>query len=391
MKESGFFQKDLIFSVKSWLILMNYKQMAAFINHIGTALPANLTDQSRIADFMVSHLGLDKNEEKRLRVLYRASGIKQRYSVLKDFGENLNGQSFFKEDVAFPSAKPRMLIYQHHAITLAKEACDKALEASDFRKEEITHLIAVSCTGMYAPGLDIELVDRLGLPTSTQRTSINFMGCYAAFNAMKVAQNIIAANENSKVLIVCVELCSIHLQEKKDDENLLANAIFGDGAAAMLLSSQVSNRSLEMENFYNDLALHARDEMGWYIGDHGFEMRLSSKVPDVIKEGIGELTNRLLEKIQLKISDIDFFAIHPGGKRILDVIEEKLHITREQNSVAREILRTHGNMSSPTVLFVIKSILDNMTIEDDEKHLLSFAFGPGLTLESAVLKTHIHA
>ncbi|MEP1035503.1 type III polyketide synthase [Ekhidna sp.] len=365
--------------------------MPAYINHIGTALPPNLTDQNQIADFMVSHLRLDEKEEKKLRVLYRASGIKQRYSVLRDFSENLNGQSFFKEDVAFPSAKPRMLIYQHHAINLAKEACQQAMSASSIKSEEISHLIAVSCTGMYAPGLDIELVDKLGLKTSTQRTSINFMGCYAAFNAMKVSQNIIEANSNAKVLIVCVELCSIHLQEKKDDENLLANAIFGDGAAAMIVSSQPSERSLEMQNFYSDLALDARDEMGWYIGDHGFEMHLSSKVPDVIKEGIGELTNSLLEKIQLKISDIEFFAIHPGGKRILDVIEEKLQITKDQNSNAREILRTHGNMSSPTVLFVIKSILDGLTSADDQKHLLSFAFGPGLTLESAVLKTHVHA
>lgn len=365
--------------------------MSAFINHIGTALPPNLTDQNQIADFMVSHLRLDKREEKKLRVLYRASGIKQRYSVLRDFGENLNGQSFFKEDAKFPSAKPRMLLYQDHAIRLANEACSKVLKASGLSNNEISHLIAVSCTGMYAPGLDIELVDKLGLNTSTERTSINFMGCYAAFNAMKVAQNVIKANADAKVLIVCVELCSIHLQQKTDDENLLANAIFGDGAAAMILSSKPSKNSLEIKNFYSDLALHAADEMGWYIGDHGFEMHLSSRVPDVIKEGIGELTNRLLEKIQLGISDIDFFAIHPGGKRILDVIEEKLQITKEQNSKAREILRTHGNMSSPTVLFVIKSILDELTDKDDQKHLLSFAFGPGLTLESAVLKTHINA
>ncbi|MEQ8905418.1 type III polyketide synthase [Ekhidna sp.] len=365
--------------------------MPAYINSIGTALPANLTDQSQIADFMVKHLALDEHEERKLRVLYRASGIKQRYSVLRDFKENLNGQSFFKEDVAFPSAKPRMLIYQKHAINLANDAAENAFDSSGVRKNEITHLISVSCTGMYAPGLDIELIDRLGLPTSTQRTSINFMGCYAAFNAMKVAENIIAANPNSNVLIVCVELCSIHLQEKKDDENLLANAIFGDGAAAVIVSSKASGRSLEMKNFYSDLALNARDEMGWYIGDHGFEMHLSNKVPDVIKDGIGELTNRLLEKIQLQVSDIDFFAIHPGGKRILDVIEEKLKISKEQNLPAREILKTHGNMSSPTVLFVIKRILDDLKKEDDQKHLLSFAFGPGLTMESAVLKTHVNA
>lgn len=365
--------------------------MPAFINSIGTAVPANLASQSQIADFMVNHLHLNEEEERKLRVLYRASGIKQRYSVLRDFSKNLNGQSFFKENETFPSAKPRMLIYQQHAIKLARKACEEAISSSEIEKKEISHLIAVSCTGMYAPGLDIELINQLGLATSTQRTSINFMGCYAAFNAMKVARHIIAADPAANVLIVCVELCSIHLQEKKDDENLLANAIFGDGAAAMLVSARPLVRSLELTNFYSDLAPEAKDEMGWYIGDHGFEMHLTSRVPDVIKDGIGQLTHRLLDEIKLRVSDIDFFAIHPGGKRILEVIEEKLEISREQNKPARDILQSHGNMSSPTVLFVIKSIMDALTVEDDQKYLLSFAFGPGLTMESAVLKTHVHA
>ncbi|WP_420317568.1 type III polyketide synthase [Ekhidna sp.] len=365
--------------------------MAAFIQSIGTSLPPNLASQDQIADFMAEHLNLSEQEERKLRVLYRASGIKQRYSVLKDFSQRLNGQSFFKEDAAFPSAKPRMMIYQKYAIGLAKEACERAINIASTKKSELTHLISVSCTGMYAPGLDIELIDQLRMPTSTQRTSINFMGCYAAFNAMKVANSIINSDSNAKVLIVCVELCSIHLQDKTDDENLLANAIFGDGAAAMVISSKVSNRSLELKNFFSDLALQARGEMGWYIGDHGFEMHLSSKVPDVIKEGIGKLTQRLLHSIKLSVSDIDFFAIHPGGKRILDVIEEKLSITKDQNQDARDILRTHGNMSSPTVLFVIKKIFDSLKESDTEKHLLTFAFGPGLTMESAVLKTHIRA
>lgn len=365
--------------------------MPTFINSIGTALPPYVTDQGKIADFMVRHLQLSDEEERKLRVLYRASGIQKRYSVLEDFSRNLNGQSFFKEDITFPSAKPRMLLYQKHALELGKHAVLEALTHSKVDKQEITHLIAVSCTGMYAPGLDIELIEELGLKTDTQRTSINFMGCYAAFNALKAACNIVEANPSAKVLVVCVELCSIHLQEKKDDQNLLANAIFGDGAAALVLTSNATNKSLELKSFFSDLALHGKEEMGWFIGDYGFEMRLSTNVPDVIKEGIGELTNRLLEKIDLELSDIEFFAIHPGGKRILEVIEEQLNISREQNQPAREILRTHGNMSSPTVLFVLKSILDDLKNKDDQKHLLSFAFGPGLTLESAVLKAHVHA
>ncbi|GAB4232716.1 MAG: type III polyketide synthase [Ekhidna sp.] len=365
--------------------------MAAFIHAIETSIPSFVASQDEIADFMVRHLELDRRAERKLRVLYRASGIQKRYSVLEDFSKNLNGKSFFKEDAKFPSAKPRMVLYQQHAIGLAKDAALAAVKSSNARLEDITHLICVSCTGMYAPGLDIELIEHLGLKTSTQRTSINFMGCYASFNALKVASNIIHSNPDANVLVVCVELCSIHLQDKTDDENLLANAIFGDGAAAVVINAVPGSRTLELSHFYSDLALQGKSEMGWYIGDYGFEMRLSSTVPDVIKEGIGELTQRLLSQIDLDLDAVDFFAIHPGGKRILEVIEEKLNISRENNYAAHEVLRSYGNMSSPTVLFVMKKIFDDLHAEDDGKHMLSFAFGPGLTMESAVLKTHIHA
>ena len=364
--------------------------MAAYIQSIGTALPEFIATQDSIIDFMVRQFNLDKREERKLRVLYRASGINKRYSVLEDFTRNLNGQSFFKEDV-FPSSKPRMALFQKHAVGLASQAAKKAIEDVKIEKNEITHLIAVSCTGMYAPGLDIELIESLGLNTDTQRTSINFMGCYAAFNALKLASNIVASDQNAQVLVVCVELCSIHLQHEREEENLLANAIFGDGSAALIINGKAGKKSLELSSFYSDLALTGKQEMGWFIGDYGFEMRLSAKVPDVIRDGISLLTKRLLDKVDLETSDIDFFAIHPGGKRILEVIEKELKITKEQDAPAREILKSHGNMSSPTVLFVIKYIFDQLTSIDDQKHLLSFAFGPGLTLESAVLKAHVNA
>lgn len=364
--------------------------MTAFIHSIGTALPDFITSQEEIAEYMVRNFDLTKNEERKLRVLYRASGIGQRYSVLEDFSRNLNGQGFFKEG-DLPSSKPRMELFQKHAIGLASRAALSAMENAGVSAAEITHLIAVSCTGMYAPGLDIELIEKLGLNTQTQRTSINFMGCYASFNALKLASNIVSADERAQVLIVSVELCSIHLQPKKDDENLLANAIFGDGAAALIINGKKGKKCLELADFYSDLALGGKAEMGWFIGDYGFEMKLSSKVPSIIKGGIAELTDRLLEKVKLTTDDIDFFAIHPGGKRILEVIEEELQITAEQDVPAREVLKSYGNMSSPTVLFVIKHIFDRLTAGDDQKHMLSFAFGPGLTLESAVMKTHVNA
>ncbi|MEM6644491.1 MAG: type III polyketide synthase [Bacteroidota bacterium] len=362
----------------------------AYIQSIGTALPSFATQQAQIAEYMSNRLPLNEEEVRKLRVLYRASGIKQRYSVLQDFRPDFEGDEFFG-GTSFPSSKDRMCLFQDEAIQLARVAVTKAVENSSVEKENITHLITVSCTGMYAPGLDIQLIEELSLHTHIERTAINFMGCYAAFNALKAAKNIISANSKARVLVVCVELCSIHLQEKTDDENLLANAIFGDGAAAVILTGDRGKRSLELSHFYSDLALAGKQEMGWYIGDQGFEMRLSSKVPHVIKEGIGDLTSKLLKKVSLTVDEIDFFAIHPGGKRILEVVEEKLGISKEQDAPAREILQSYGNMSSPTILFVIKHIFDQLTTADHDKHLLSFAFGPGLTLESALLKTHVHA
>ncbi len=363
--------------------------MSVYIQSIGTALPDFGASQQTIADFMVRHLRLSPGEERRLRILYRASGIQQRYSVLEDFGTNLSDKSFFKEDEAFPSIKTRMEAYQNHALNLAEKAVRNTVD--DSMLSCITHLITVSCTGMYAPGLDIGLIQRLGIRTNVERTAVNFMGCYAAFNGLKLANQIVQTNQQANVLMVCVELCSLHLQKKKNEENLLANAIFGDGGAGVHISSTPGKRALLVENFYSDLALEGEQEMTWNIGDYGFEMTLSGKVPDVIESGISQLTDRLLETIDLKISDIDFFAIHPGGKRILDVIEEKLQLRKEKNYHARNVLKNFGNMSSPTVLFVIKSILSDISPVDNNKYLLSFAFGPGLTMESMVLRVHIDA
>jgi predicted naringenin-chalcone synthase len=256
-----------------------------------------------------------------------------------------------------------------------------------FDAKSVTHLIVVCCTGMYAPGLDIELVENLGLPTTVQRTCITFMGCYAAFNALKVADAFCCKEEKAKVLIVCVELCSLHFQKTVSDDNFLANALFADGAAAVFVEAEPSTSSrLKLEAFYNDLAPEGTNDMAWTIGSAGFEMRLSSYVPDIIKKGIGSFTQHLLEKISRQTSDVKYFAIHPGGKKILTAIEEALELKREQTQAAFDVLKRFGNMSSPTVLFVLKEIFSKLSASDDDARILSFAFGPGLTMESMLLK-----
>lgn len=217
------------------------------------------------------------------------------------------------------------------------------------------------------------------------------MGCYAAFNAIKVADAFCHQDKNAKVLIVCTELCSLHFQRKASEDNLLANALFADGSAALLMEAESDEKiKLLPESFHSVLMAKSEQDMAWTIGDLGFEMRLSTYVPSIIKSGIAEVTDTLLKKISKKIDDMRFFAIHPGGKKILENIETVLNIPKEKNQAAYCVLRNYGNMSSPTILFVLKAIWSRIRAEDANEHILSFAFGPGLTLESMVLKIELN-
>jgi prepilin-type processing-associated H-X9-DG protein len=362
----------------------------SFLSSIGTATPSGIFPQSTIADFMIRAMQLDVDDARKLRVVFRASGIDTRHSVIEDYGKR-DQFKFYENTPAldpFPSTRRRLSLYQQHALSLSLEAVHACLGAlPDFKKDSISHLLVVSCTGMYAPGLDIDLVKALGLNVSVQRTCINFMGCYAAFNALKLAHAIVGHQPEAKVLIVCTELCTIHFQKENTEDNMLANALFADGSAAALVEGQKQKGiQLAMENFYGELAFAGEHDMTWGIGDHGFEMRLSSYVPDIVRTGIRHLSRSLLAQMQLDLSDVDYYAIHPGGKRILEAIESELGLTREQNHAAYDVLRQFGNMSSPTVLFVLHSVWRSLQARDDGKRILSFAFGPGLTLESMLLK-----
>ncbi len=362
----------------------------SFITSIGTATPAHQLTQSSLLGFMTNAMKLGADDVRKLRVLFRASGIDTRHSVLEDYGKTADF-GFYENTPdmePFPSTKRRLELYHRHALALSLDAVSKCLSPlSDFRKDSITHLVVVSCTGMYAPGLDIDLVKSLGLSLHVQRTSINFMGCYAAFNALKIADAACTAQPASRVLVVCIELCTIHFQKENTEDNLLANVLFADGAAAVLVESSTRpGVGLELESFHGELAIEGEHDMTWTVGDFGFEMRLSSYVPEVVRSGIKNLTRSLLSKIHRDFSDIDYFAIHPGGKKILEAIENELGLTKEQNGHAYEVLRKYGNMSSPTVLFVLLELFNTLKPTDDGKRILSFAFGPGLTLESMVLR-----
>ncbi len=365
--------------------------MCAFIRSIGTAVPAFQISQRETADFMCRHIAKTEGDRQKINLLYRASGIRSRYTVIPDFGTDPERFTFFpgKEDLQpFPGVGDRMALYEREVSALASEAASACLGQLSTLPQEITHLITVSCTGCVAPGLDIQLIRQFGFDTSVERTSINFMGCYAVFNALKVAANTVKAQPDARVLVVAIELCSIHLQSETTDDALLSGALFGDGAAAVLIESSSSTNALEILRFHNDLALDANDQMSWRIGDFGFEMRLSQHVSETVRKGIGALSARLLEKVGLTSQDIAHFAIHPGGKKILEAIEQALQIDKIKNEHAYTILREYGNMSSPTVLFVLQSLQKSLTFRNHHELILSFAFGPGLTLEGMLLKIH---
>lgn len=359
----------------------------SFITAFGTANPASRVSQGRIAEFMVKAMELDGKQARKLRTAFGASGIQYRYSVLDDYSKD-NGFSFFpnsKDLEPFPGTARRMEMYRHNALSLSLKAIENAF-AGSFNPDSISHLITVSCTGMYAPGLDIDIVNECGLSSSTNRLGLNFMGCYAAINAIRTADAICVSDVNARVLIVCTELCSLHFQKKYNEDNLLANALFGDGSAAMIVESSHTAMALRAVKFHSQVYKEGERDMAWNVGDLGFEMRLSSYVPRLISKGIKNLAEVCIGGSGLSVEDISYFAIHPGGKRILQVVEKELNISPQKAHHSHAVLSEYGNMSSPSVMFVLREIYNELGTQDHGKYVLSFAFGPGLTIEAALLR-----
>lgn len=365
--------------------------MQSHIMSIGVANPPYRRPQHEIAELICAGFNLKAPQKKRLKTIYRASGIEYRHSVIADYAKVPGEFEFFPNQEAhpFPTTAQRMALYQASALPLALAAINNCFnELDSFNKKNITHLITISCTGMYAPGIDIELVQHLGLSSSTKRTAINFMGCYGAFNGLKVADAFCKSDPSATVLMVCIELCSIHFQNDFSVEHVISNAIFADGAAAVLIQGQATpNKHFKIVSFHSELVPDSAGEMAWSIGNYGFDMILSSYVPKVIQYGIYEFTQKLFGQLNWSATDIDYYAIHPGGLKILQACEESLNLSIEDNKYSYEVLREFGNMSSATVLFVLKKIWDNLDNKTGEKNIFSCAFGPGLTLEAMLIKS----
>jgi predicted naringenin-chalcone synthase len=352
---------------------------------IGTAVPEYRHKQDEILGFMQNVYALQEDDKRKLKFLYRQGGIATRYSVVPDYSLPATQWQFYPpaENLEpFPKLEKRMKWYQQEAAPLSIKAISQCLK--NFPEKKITHLITVSCTGMSAPGLDLELLELLNLPATTFRTSVNFMGCYAAVHALKMADAFCKADNNANILIVCIELCTLHFQKENTADNITSSMLFGDGAAAVLVTGEEEQEGLTIDRFYSLVVPKGKQDMAWELSSKGFLMTLSSYVPDVVEENFEVLVQGALHNAGLNKEAITHWCIHPGGKKILEAVHKSLGFTNGQLQPSYDILKEYGNMSSPTVLFVLQKIMNGLSERGTNK-IFGAAFGPGLTTETFIL------
>lgn len=353
----------------------------ANIISIGTAVPDYCHPQSDILAFMQDAYALDEAGKRKLAFLYRQSHIDKRYSVLPDFSVRATDHKLFcGKEAGNPSIGIRMELYDAEAPALAIKAIQNCLEGyAD--PVEITHLITVSCTGMSAPGIDLQIAETLELDASVFRTSVNFMGCYAAIHGLKLAKLIADSDPDAVIVVVAVELCTLHFQHIFNEDTAASSLLFGDGAAAVLISNRNTGKPVvSLQQFYSRIARNGKSDMAWVIRDSGFMMTLSGYIPTLIEADIEVLVSAALSKGKYNLNDIKHWCIHPGGRKILDVIEKKLGLLPEDTAPSRSVLAGYGNMSSPSVLFVLKEMMQEKPASPEP--IFGVAFGPGLTMET---------
>ncbi len=358
--------------------------MRAAIIGIGTALPEGRIEQQAAAR-LAEGFGCRNDADRRLlQVLYRRTGVKRRGSVLLEPGEGeVVAPSFFpapsEPGDRGPGTGARMARYVQEAPRLAVAAARRAMEAAGLAGADIGQVLTVSCTGFFAPGMDVTLIRSLGLPPTTGRTHIGFMGCHGALNALRVAVPL-AGSEGGRAALVCaVELCSLHFQYGWDPDQVVANALFADGAAAAVVAP-AEDRGWPVRGSRSWLLPDSGEAMTWRIGDHGFEMTLSARVPDLIREHLRPGLDHWLREHGLGVEDVRTWAIHPGGPRIVSQVAETLGLAPEATAVSRQVLAECGNMSSPTILF----ILERLMRAGAQRPCVALGFGPGLTAEAAL-------
>jgi prepilin-type processing-associated H-X9-DG protein len=399
--------------------------MSFHILGLGTALPRHSVPQTTAMELAKEFSTQTDDQRRLLPVLYRRTGVKRRHSVLLEAAQeavlsdgesaaelkqhvkgsdaaaltmlastdplaevNLS-QSFYPPaidaDDGGPTTSQRMECYGRHAGELATQAARNALEQAELAPSKIKHLVTVSCTGFHAPGVDLELIRELGLMATTSRSHIGFMGCHGALNGLRLARAYADSDPGAHVLMVAVELCSLHHQYGWHPDRIVANALFADGAAAIVGRGYATDPEKDTSDTHahwkvaanGSLVLpRSEDAMTWRIRNHGFQMTLSATVPDMIRQSLKPWVSQWLQSNGLPLEEIGSWAIHPGGPRILSACEEALELDPMLLNPSREILSRYGNMSSPTVLFIVNELMRTNAPLPCE----ALAFGPGLAI-----------
>jgi predicted naringenin-chalcone synthase len=362
--------------------------MGMDIAGIGLALPPHHISQTEAANISSRCCCNGEDQRRRLIDLYRRSGVKRRHSVLLTHSDGPveQRQSFLRRSVNGsdygPSTQERMRHYEIHAAPLAIEAVRAALADAQTEAGSVTHLVTVSCTGFSAPGFDLALVRELRLNPNVARTHVGFMGCHGALNGLRVARAFVDADHSARVLLCAVELCSLHHASGWNLERVIANSLFADGAAAVVGQAARSYGSTfwRLVASGSTVIPESDDAMSWRVSNHGFEMTLSRRVPELIRRHIAGWLHGWLEQHGYSIRRIRSWAIHPGGPRILDACRDALELKEDQLDDSRAVLEDCGNMSSPTVLF----ILDRLRRQHGGLPSVALGFGPGMAVEAAL-------
>jgi alpha-pyrone synthase len=356
----------------------------ACITRIATAVPSN-DMHAAFVEYATRMLDQPKTRQL-LRLMAQRSGIEHRFSFIsadEELNENANGGDKLFERGNFPVTSQRMKLFEQYAPVLLRCALGRlALNAEE--RHSIRHIIVTCCTGLYAPGLDFAAMEHLGLDPGTERTMVGFMGCYAAINGLKLARHIVRSEPDASVLMINLELCSLHFQETQSIEKVLSFLLFGDGCAVSLVRS--SDKGLALDSFSAFTIPTTQDLIRWNIGDSGFDMELSGKVPVELGKFLRLRKDEFNPQAAAENLEAapELWAVHPGGRSILDAVESALQLPPEKLAVSRSILRQFGNMSSATVMFVLESMMKSAMPGQSG---CAMAFGPGLTAET--MKFHV--
>ena len=361
---------------------------------LGTGLPEHCADETQIAYFLTRVLEASVPEAERsrrrafLERILRGSGIRRRFSVLPDYVEEDPARFRFYPPnwrlEPFPTTEQRMKVYEETSVPLCERTARNALADAGVEAGDVSHLVITTCTGFFAPGPDVLLSRRLGLRSTVERSIVGFMGCYAGFNGMRTAAQILGSDPDAVVLQISIELCTLHIQRRDEADFHVANCIFSDGCAAAVFGSEERRGKgrARLLGTYSAVQPETLDAMTWRIGDTGFEMRLSIEIPSLLRDAIEPFVGTLLDEAGVGRDEVGGWAIHPGGRRIVEQIGEALRLGEDDLRASLTVLREFGNMSSATIFFVLQELLRQRPAAGP---IVALGFGPGLTLEGAVL------